>query len=1305
MKKFALLLSLLSIIFFSNFVFSQEKDLGSSVTSALKEQMDQNKDNELIRINIRLISQYDLQNLYEATANLDRNARRSLVVSELKSFSDKTQKDILSFLEAKSEINQAQLIYSLWINNVITCIASNEVIAELSFHSDIDRIDWDESRKMIIENEILPEDGPEGENGGKEITWNVTKVNVPAIWAMGYTGEGIKVGVLDTGVNYNHVDLQDHMWNDPGYPNHGYDFVNNDNNPLDDHGHGTHCAGTVAGDGTAGSQTGMAPDATIIALKVLDATGNGNESGVWAAIQFIVDHGGDIISMSLGWQHSWGVDRASWRNSFNNALAAGVIASVAAGNEGGDQGTYPIPDNVRTPGDCPPPWINPDQTLTGGISAVVCIGATDINDNIAYFSSRGPVTWSAVSPFNDYAYNPDMGLIRPDVSAPGDNIKSLDYASNNGYADGWSGTSMATPCVAGVMALMLNKNLNLTPAEISEALEVTAIDFNAPGKDNVFGAGRINALDAFNYVNYPGPVYSNHTIEDPNNNGEVEAGENILLSIEMYNGSDSPYSNVFVNISTDSPYLTITDATEIYGDFNPGQYISVANGFAFDVAPNTPGMEAIRVNIEATDGIEIWTSKFDIITYGPSIHFGNITVSDPLGNNNGRLDPGETADLIIIAQNIGQVSIADVLVSTMALSGLITFNNNSVNIPVLPPSGNEEVVFNITVENAAPIGIGVEFHFDMAAGVYSDEKDVILPIGLIVEDWETGNMNQYEWQTGGNANWAVSNQSPFEGTYCIKSGDISDNQSNWLSLEYDVFSNDSISFWYKVSSEANYDFLKFYVDNVELDSWAGDVPWSYAAYALNAGMHTFKWQYSKDVSVSTGSDCVWVDFIELPAQPTTTAYAGLDAIFCEGETHQCDGFATLFNSISWASDGDGTFDNYQILNPVYTPGAMDISSGSVILSLSAYGPEINVTDNLTLSINMAAVANAGEDANACSEGYFQLSTASAANYVSVEWTTSGDGIFNDDSLLNPEYTPGTTDISEGTVTLTLTATGNAPCGTANDEIFLTINDVPSVFAGGDTETCANIPLPMLAATAQNYTSLEWSTSGDGIFDDNMMLNPLYTPGLNDALNGTVTMTLTAYGNSPCPDVSSQVVVSINAEATAYAGEDGEVEQGESFSISGALVQNNTSIQWTTSGDGSFDNVNTLNPIYSPGTSDIAAQEVILTITAVNANCGNVSDQMTLAVNPSGIHENNAGFTFMVSPNPNNGAFTIKLNGEKNEVIAIRIYNSLSKLVYEANNIKVDKEYQQTLMLDLEKGLYIIRIEGRELILNKKIIVE
>ena len=224
---------------------------------------------------------------------------------------------------------------------------------------------------------------------------------------------------------------------------------------------------------------------------------------------------------------------------------------------------------------------------------------------------------------------------------------------------------------------------------------------------------------------------------------------------------------MIVNISTDSPYVTITDDTENYGDFTSGQYISITDGFAFDVAANTPGMETIPIYIAATDGNEIWTSKFDIVTYGPSIHFGNITVNDPLGNNNGRLDPGETADLIVVAQNTGQVDIADVLVSASALSGLITLNNTQVNIPVLPSSGSEDVVFNITVDNAAPIGIGVGFHFHMVAGVFSGEKNIMLPIGFIVEDWETGNMSQYDWQTGGNSNWAVSTQTPFEGTYCI----------------------------------------------------------------------------------------------------------------------------------------------------------------------------------------------------------------------------------------------------------------------------------------------------------------------------------------------------------------------------------------------------------------------------------------------------------------------------------------------------------------------------------------------------------
>ncbi|MFU8842893.1 MAG: S8 family serine peptidase [Bacteroidales bacterium] len=719
---------LFSILFLLSLtLMAQEKMIGNSVTKNLLDQMEQVSENELIRINIRLTDQYDVQNLEEAFPALDRAGRRALVTNELKSFSQLTQKGILDLIDQRSKTNEAELIYSLWINNVITAMASKDLIFELSQRSDIDRIDWDEERNLLMAQERLLAGGDDFPEGTLEITYNVNIMNVPAVWAAGFEGEGVVVGVIDTGVNYNHADLQSHMWTHPSYPYFGYDFVNGDNNPMDDHGHGTHCAGTVAGDGTAGSQTGMAPKAKIMALKVLSSGGSGSESGVWAAVQFGVDYGADVLSLSLGWQQSWGPDRQSWRNSFNNALAAGVISSVAAGNEG----TLPgVPNNLRTPGDVPPPWLHPDQTTTGGLSGVVSVGATDSGDNIASFSSRGPVTWQTVNPFNDYPYNPGMGLLRPDVTAPGVDVKSCTYNNNFGYTF-MSGTSMATPGVAGVMALLLSKNPNLTPAQISEALEMTSVDLGVTGKDNTYGAGRVNALAAINYINYPGPVYSSHSITDPNSNGQIEAGESILLSIEMYNGSDTPRTNVNVTISTDSPYIMITDNSEFYGNFATWQYKTVTNGFAFSVAANTPGMETIRFNISATDGIDIWNSFFDVVTYGPRLEFGAITISDPTGNNNGRLDPGETVDLLIVAQNTGQVPISNVLATIGSASGYITINTDQYNIPSIPAGGSVNAVFNLSVSAAAPIGAPAVFNFNMVSGVYDAQKSETLIIGQI----------------------------------------------------------------------------------------------------------------------------------------------------------------------------------------------------------------------------------------------------------------------------------------------------------------------------------------------------------------------------------------------------------------------------------------------------------------------------------------------------------------------------------------------------------------------------------------------
>ena len=370
MKRTSIIL--LALFLFTSLLVSENFSSGKIITEQLQNKIASSNRNDFIRVNIVLNEQYPSNELMRAVRNLSKTERRAYVINELKNFSNTTQADLLSQLNGFENNKLVKEIKPLWITNLINCYATKDVIEQLAQRDDIKSIDWDETRNMLIDgaksDNAKAFDSSAKKNGGsasREITWNVTKVNADDVWSLGYTGSGVIVAVIDTGVNYNHHDLADHMWTDPSYPNHGYDFNANDNDPMDEHGHGTHCSGTVAGDGTSGSQTGMAPDANIMALRVLDSNGSGNESDVWDAIQFAVDHGANIMSMSIGWRHSYSPDRASWRNSLNNALAAGLVSSVAAGNDGEAQSSYPIPDNVGTPGDCPPPWLNPDQTLTG----------------------------------------------------------------------------------------------------------------------------------------------------------------------------------------------------------------------------------------------------------------------------------------------------------------------------------------------------------------------------------------------------------------------------------------------------------------------------------------------------------------------------------------------------------------------------------------------------------------------------------------------------------------------------------------------------------------------------------------------------------------------------------------------------------------------------------------------------------------------------------------------------------------------------------------------------------------------------
>lgn len=296
---------------------------------------------------------------------------------------------------------------------------------------------------------------------------SVPLINADDVWAEGYKGEGLKIAILDTGIDKTHPSLDD-LDDNPSTtdPKVIYEVSEvPDEDPTDYYGHGTHCAGIAAGTGGGTGYVGVAPQAYLMNVKVLDMYGWGYDSWIISGIEDAVDNGADVISMSLGGCATSDDDPLA--QAVNEAVDNGVVVAVAAGNSGWDDTPFTI--------DSP-----------GVAAKAITVGASDRSDDLAYFSSRGPTP----------EYN-----VKPDVLAPGVDITS---SVPGGGWDSWSGTSMATPHVAGAAALLkqaLESKLNdlgigYDPEYMKDLIVSTAVDL---GMDIYHqGSGRIDVYAAYN---------------------------------------------------------------------------------------------------------------------------------------------------------------------------------------------------------------------------------------------------------------------------------------------------------------------------------------------------------------------------------------------------------------------------------------------------------------------------------------------------------------------------------------------------------------------------------------------------------------------------------------------------------------------------------------------------------------------------------------------------------------------------------------------------------------------------------------
>jgi subtilisin family serine protease len=458
-----------------------------TLDNALLQRLSEAPPDEMVPIVVTVADRYPAEQLFLLASGLPKDDARAVVVNALKSHAASTQADLLDTLARLETEGAVADVVSIWAANAVSLRATGDAITILAGRDDVRSVRWDREwpldRLLDAEGMALPAAPSRG------LGWHVTHINADDVWNEGYKGEGVLVCVVDTGVNYNHADLADHMWDGgPEFPNHGWNFSGTgpgDADTMDYNGHGTHVAGVLAGDGSAGTGTGVAPDATVMVAKIAC------ESDAWEGWQFALEQGADLCNLSWGWPPDMEPDYATWRYLADAALAAGMLHFKSAGNLGSDTGGYPVPWNVTCPGMVPPPRLHEGQALAGGLSGLLAIGNTDSDDEIRYSSSRGPCTWEGVQPYDDYHYDPETGLLKPDFTAPGTYVMTCSHSDDAGYFMA-TGTSIAAPCAAGAAALLLSWNPDLTPAELVEALDEGAVDLGDPGFDNTYGVGRVD---------------------------------------------------------------------------------------------------------------------------------------------------------------------------------------------------------------------------------------------------------------------------------------------------------------------------------------------------------------------------------------------------------------------------------------------------------------------------------------------------------------------------------------------------------------------------------------------------------------------------------------------------------------------------------------------------------------------------------------------------------------------------------------------------------------------------------------------
>jgi len=515
--------------------------------------LDHSGRDDLLRVMVVPAERLDPAAMAAALRGASRTTRREVIVAAARTQIQRTMVDLGPTLSRLTAAGQGAAPQPLWLSGSIAVQLTPAAIEELAADPAVGRLWLDDQRSEAFGAPLFSREN--GTATGRASAWHIGHIGADQAWSAGLTGEGIIVGHLDTGVAYDHPDLAGRMWDGGSVSaHHGWDTVDDDADPYDgdEYFHGTHTAGLIVGDGSAGTGTGVAPGATLMAIRAMP----GYMEDMIEGLQFGLDHGAHLFSLSGGWGQASDEVRAANRYNAELLLSVDIPWIAAAGNGDNYGGHYAVPADIASPGGCPSPSYHPG----GAATAVFSVGATLQDNSLWAFSSYGPTAWDMANPhgetdYQDFPWPP--GLIKPDIAAPGGNIVSC--YGDGGYVT-YSGTSMATPLVTGAFCLIWSGQPSLLVPQVCTMLEEGATDLAtvpcSPGRDNFSGAGLLNIPAALGQMpTAQGVPFRIHNDGDlPLLIGAVETGVP-WLDILMPEGAVAPGDSVAATALLDPALL------------------------------------------------------------------------------------------------------------------------------------------------------------------------------------------------------------------------------------------------------------------------------------------------------------------------------------------------------------------------------------------------------------------------------------------------------------------------------------------------------------------------------------------------------------------------------------------------------------------------------------------------------------------------------------------------------------------------------------------------------------------------------